>query len=81
MFVVLKWTFSPVSWAYSRLDLTAPTRNMGPRKLLKEGTVMKKSEKRLRAFLCSGVLVLTDENGSKGTEPSRERDYKSWIRR
>jgi hypothetical protein len=36
---------------------------MGPRKLLKEGIVMKaKSGKRLRAFLCSDVLVLTDEN-------------------
>lgn len=36
---------------------------MGQRKLLKEGVVMKgKSGKRLRAFLCSDVLVLTDEN-------------------
>ena len=36
---------------------------MGPRKLLREGTIMKaKSGKRLRAFLCSDVLVLTDEN-------------------
>jgi hypothetical protein len=51
------------SYICSRLDLTAPTRNMGPRKLLKEGIVMKaKSGRRLRAFLCSDVLVLTDEN-------------------
>jgi actin cytoskeleton-regulatory complex protein PAN1 len=48
---------------YSRLDLTAPSRNMGPRRLLKEGIVTKsKSGRRLRAFLCSDVLVLTDEN-------------------
>ena len=36
---------------------------MGPRKLLKEGVITKaKGGKRLRAFLCSDVLVLTDEN-------------------
>ena len=45
-----------------RLDLTAPTRNMGPRKLLKEGILNKaKSGRRLRAFLCSDILVLTEE--------------------
>jgi len=57
-------TISQDLWVgQGRLDLTAPTRNMGPRKLLKEGIVMKaKSGKRLRAFLCSDVLVLTDEN-------------------
>ncbi|KAF9650631.1 hypothetical protein BDM02DRAFT_1351141 [Thelephora ganbajun] len=57
-------TISQDLWVgQGRLDLTAPTRNMGPRKLLKEGVVMKaKSGKRLRAFLCSDVLVLIDEN-------------------
>ncbi len=35
---------------------------MGPRKLLKEGTVLKaKSKRRLRGFLCSDIFVLTDE--------------------
>jgi hypothetical protein len=48
----------------SRLDLTAPTRDMGPRKLLKEGLLLKaKSGRRLRVFLCSDILVLTDEAG------------------
>ena len=46
-----------------RLDLTAPTRTMGARKLLREGILMKaKSGRRLRAFLCSDILVLTDES-------------------
>ncbi|KAI0657182.1 hypothetical protein C8Q70DRAFT_1005943 [Cubamyces menziesii] len=45
-----------------RLDLTAPTRYMGSRKLLKEGILMKaKSGRKLRAFLCSDILVLTEE--------------------
>lgn len=45
----------------SRLDLTEPTRNMGTRKLLKEGILTKaKSGRKLRAFLCSDILVLTD---------------------
>ncbi|KAF6758250.1 Dbl homology domain-containing protein [Ephemerocybe angulata] len=47
-----------------RLDLTAPTRYMGPRKLIKQGVVLKaKSGRKLRAYLCSDILVLTDENG------------------
>jgi hypothetical protein len=46
----------------SRLDLTAPTRHMGPRRLLKQGPLMKaKSGKKLRAFLCSDTLVLLDD--------------------
>lgn len=46
----------------SRLDLMAPTRHMGMRKLLKEGQLNKaKSGRHLRAFLCSDILVLTDE--------------------
>ncbi|PIL33059.1 transporter [Ganoderma sinense ZZ0214-1] len=45
-----------------RLDLTAPTRYMGPRRLLKEGILMKtKSGRKLRAFLCSDILVLTED--------------------
>ncbi|KAJ3827567.1 hypothetical protein F5880DRAFT_1609212 [Lentinula raphanica] len=45
-----------------RLDLTAPTRHMGTRKLLKEGTLTKaKSGRKLHAFLCSDILVLTDD--------------------
>ena len=35
---------------------------MGPRKLLREGILMKaKSGRRLRGFLCNDILVLTDE--------------------
>ncbi|TFK77938.1 hypothetical protein K466DRAFT_124152 [Polyporus arcularius HHB13444] len=46
-----------------RLDLTAPTRYMGPRKLLKEGILTKaKSGRKLRAFLCNDILVLTEES-------------------
>jgi len=46
-----------------RLDLTAPTRYMGARKLLKEGTLLKaKSRRKLHAFLCSDILVLTDDS-------------------
>jgi len=49
---------------HRRLDLTAPTRHMGPRKLLKQGIVLKaRSGRRLRAYLCSDILVLTDEGG------------------
>lgn len=46
-----------------QLDLTAPTRFMGPRKLIKEGLVMKSnSKRRLRAVLCSDILVLVEES-------------------
>ncbi|KAG2066386.1 hypothetical protein BDR04DRAFT_1106832 [Suillus decipiens] len=46
------------------LDLTAPTRHLGPRKLLKEGVVSKaKSGRKLLLFLCSDILVLTHEGG------------------
>ena len=45
----------------SRLDLTAPTRYMGSRKLVKEGILLKaKSGRKLRAFLCNDILVLTE---------------------
>ena len=45
----------------SRLDLTAPTRQMGTRKLLREGILfIAKSGRKLRSSLCSDILVLTD---------------------
>jgi hypothetical protein len=38
---------------------------MGARKLIKDGLVMKaKSGRKLHAFLCSDIMVLTDENVS-----------------
>ncbi|KAF7323342.1 hypothetical protein HMN09_00115100 [Mycena chlorophos] len=44
-----------------RLDLTAPTRHMGARRLVKEGPLVKgKSGRKLHGFLCSDILVLTD---------------------
>jgi hypothetical protein len=44
-----------------RLDLSAPTRFMGNRKLLREGVLTKtKSSRKLAAFLCNDILVLTD---------------------
>ncbi|KAJ1309363.1 hypothetical protein OPQ81_006142 [Rhizoctonia solani] len=43
------------------LDLTAPTRYMGPRRLIKEGVLVKaKSGRRLHAVLCNDVVVLMD---------------------
>lgn len=45
----------------SHLDLTAPTRYMGPRRLLKEGVLVKaKSGRRLHAVLCNDIMVLMD---------------------
>ncbi|KAF9228917.1 hypothetical protein BS17DRAFT_772724 [Gyrodon lividus] len=45
-----------------RLDLTAPTRHLGARRLLKEGPLNKaKSGRKLRAVLCNDILVLMDE--------------------
>lgn len=45
-----------------RLDLTKTTNYMGPRRLIKEGVLMKyKSGRRLCAFLCNDMLILTDE--------------------
>jgi hypothetical protein len=45
----------------SRLDLTAPTAYQGPRRLIKEGTVMKsKSGRKLTLVLCNDILVLID---------------------
>lgn len=37
---------------------------MGPRKLIKQGVLAKaKSGRKLKVFLCSDILVLTDQNG------------------
>ena len=45
-----------------RLDLTAPTRHLGPRRLVKEGVLSKaKSGRKLRVMLCNDILVLLDE--------------------
>ena len=39
---------------------------MGPRKLLREGTLMKhKSGRKLRVFLCNDMIILTDEAVSR----------------
>ncbi|KAI9449187.1 hypothetical protein F5148DRAFT_1248554 [Russula earlei] len=47
-----------------RLDLTAPTRYLGDRKLLREGPLNKaKSGRKLRALLCNDIFLLTDEHG------------------
>ncbi|EEB99549.1 hypothetical protein MPER_00756, partial [Moniliophthora perniciosa FA553] len=55
-------TISQHLWiGQGRLDLTAPTRYMGSRRLLKEGTLLKaKSGRKLYALLCRDILVLTD---------------------
>ena len=61
---MLKFLLVLLSIFPSRLDLTAPTRHLGPRQLLKEGVMSKaKSGRKLRLFLCSDILVLTDEVG------------------
>lgn len=55
---------APTFKFYRRLDLTAPTRHLGDRKLLREGLLSKaKSGRKLRGFLCSDLLLLTDEHG------------------
>nr|XP_018264468.1 multidomain RhoGEF [Kwoniella dejecticola CBS 10117]OBR86626.1 multidomain RhoGEF [Kwoniella dejecticola CBS 10117] len=44
-----------------RLDLTAPTALLGPRRLLKEGKVSKlKSGRKLNMVLCNDIIVLLD---------------------
>ena len=44
------------------LDLTARTKYMGKRKLIREGELVKaKSGRKLHAILCNDVLILTDE--------------------
>jgi hypothetical protein len=49
---------------FRQLDLTAPTRHLGDRRLLREGFLNKaKSGRKLQAFLCNDILLLTDEHG------------------
>ncbi|WVO21625.1 uncharacterized protein IAS62_002934 [Cryptococcus decagattii] len=46
-----------------RLDLTAPTAFLGPRKLIKEGPVSKaKSGRKLSLVLCNDIIVLLEDN-------------------
>lgn len=46
-----------------QLDLTAPTRYMGTRRLLKEGVLIKtKSRRQLRVVLCSDIIVFIEES-------------------
>jgi hypothetical protein len=57
----LEYRMTLTSIHFSRLDLTAPTRYMGHRKLLKEGLLSKaKSGRKLSVFLCNDIIVLTD---------------------
>jgi len=48
------------------LQLTEPTRHLGPRILLKEGPVFKnnRKNKKLRLFLCNDLVFLTDLGGN-----------------
>ncbi|KAL5533504.1 hypothetical protein ACEPAF_5280 [Sanghuangporus sanghuang] len=49
-----------------RLNLARSTNYMGPRKLIREGTLMKhKSGRKLRVFLCNDMIILTDEAVSR----------------
>ncbi len=51
----------------ARLDLAAPTRNLGPRKILKEGKLAKaKSGRKLTGYLFNDLLLFTeDKDGSE----------------
>jgi len=52
-----------------RLDLTAPTRLLGPRKLLREGKVEKaKSGRNLNLYLFNDLLVFTESKPGGTTE-------------
>jgi hypothetical protein len=49
---------------FRQLDLTAPTRHLGDRRLLREGLLNKaKSGRKLRVLLCNDIFLLTDEHG------------------
>lgn len=49
----------------ARLDLAAPTRSQGPRKILKEGKLAKaKSGRKLMGYLFSDLLLFTEERPS-----------------
>ncbi|BGO93264.1 hypothetical protein NBRC10512_000083 [Rhodotorula toruloides] len=48
-----------------RLDLTAPTRLLGPRRIVREGKLEKaKSRRKLQAYLFNDLLLLTEDQGS-----------------
>lgn len=48
-----------------RIDLTAPTRLLGPRKILREGKLAKaKSKRPLNCYLFNDLLVFTESVGS-----------------
>ncbi|GAA5873711.1 hypothetical protein JCM3774_000147 [Rhodotorula dairenensis] len=50
-----------------RLDLTAPTRLLGPRSIVREGRVEKhKSRRQLQAYLFNDLLLFTESTGSAG---------------
>lgn len=57
---------SKVLWiGRERLDLTQATHHLGPRRLVKEGPMVKaRSGRRLRLLLCNDILVLLDENAA-----------------
>lgn len=47
---------------FRRLDLTAPTAFLGPRKLIKEGPISKaKSGRKLSMVLCNDIIVLLED--------------------
>lgn len=71
---MLSVNYSPVSYLcfqetksesyLQRLDLTAPTRLMGQRKVLKEGSVTKsKSGRSLNLYLFTDLLIFTETQG------------------
>ncbi|GEM10145.1 rho guanyl-nucleotide exchange factor [Rhodotorula toruloides] len=48
-----------------RLDLSAPTRMLGPRRIVREGNLEKaKSKRKLQAYLFNDLLLLTEDQGS-----------------
>jgi hypothetical protein len=70
----------------ARLDLVAPTRNLGPRKILKEGKLAKaKSGRKLTGYLFNDLLLFTeDKDGSEvvykyvsGDTPFTSKDRKT----
>lgn len=59
-----------------RLELSAPTRLLGPRKILKEGQVSKvKSGRQLQAYLFNDLLLFTEMK-----KPGSEVVYR-WVSR
>ena len=49
------------------LDLSAPTRLLGPRRILREGKVEKaKSHRKLNAYLFNDLLIFTESRAGAG---------------